>query len=96
VEAEMHDSQFSVERLAEAVNLGPRQLRRRLQALTRLSPSGYIRQLRLQRAVQLLEQQAGRISEVAYAVGFQNAEHFSRLFQQIYGVSPSQYKADRR
>ncbi len=95
VEAQMHDSHFSVERLADEVNMSPRQLRRRLRALTKLSPSGYIRTMRLQRAAQLLEQQAGRISEVAYAVGFHNAEHFSRLFQQVFGVAPSQYKADQ-
>ena len=91
VEAELHDRHFSVERLAEELHMSPRTLRRKLQALTRLSPSGYIRSMRLERAAQLLAQQAGRVSEVAHAVGFHSAPHFSRLFQQIYGVAPSHY-----
>ena len=68
-----------------------RQLDRRLRSLTRLSASGFIRKMRLERAAQLLVQQAGNVSEVAYAVGFQDVAHFSKLFHQTFGVSPSDY-----
>ena len=93
----MADSTFGVETMAEEVGLSRRQLRRKMQELTDLSPSGYIRMMRLERAAQLLEQQAGRVSEVAYAVGFGSAAHFSRLFHQVFGVPPSAYpvKADQ-
>lgn len=36
----------------------------------------------------------GWYRQVAYAVGYNDANHFSRLFKQIYGVSPSQYRTD--
>ncbi len=45
----------------------------------------YIQGQRLDRARQLLEQQAGNVSEVAYRVGFRDPRHFARLFQQKYG-----------
>ena len=91
VEAQMADSTFTVERLAHEVALSPRQLQRKLRALTRLSPRGFIRSMRLARAAQLLEQRAGNVSEVALAVGFQDEKYFSKLFRQTFGVSPSSY-----
>ncbi len=91
VEAHLANNNFGVDWLADEVALSPRQLRRRIQALTGLSAAGYIRTMRLQRAAQLLEQGAGNVSEVAYAVGFQKVSHFSKLFQQVFGVSPSKY-----
>ena len=60
-----------------------------MKELTKLTPAGYIRMMRLERAAQLLVQQAGNVSEVAYAVGFQDAYYFSRLFKQTFGLSPS-------
>jgi transcriptional regulator GlxA family with amidase domain len=82
-----------VDALAGAVGLSPRQLHRRVKELTGLTPGGYIRMMRLQRAEQLLRQQAGQVAEVAYAVGFNDAKYFSRLFRQTYGRAPSEYAA---
>ncbi|MFQ5570388.1 MAG: ATP-binding protein [Rhodothermales bacterium] len=94
VEAHMGNSNFGVEWLADEVGFSVRQLRRRLKAATRLSPGGYIRKMRLERARQLLAQQAGTVAEIAYAVGFQDPDYFSRLFKQTVGVSPSEYRTE--
>ncbi|MFQ5569295.1 MAG: two-component regulator propeller domain-containing protein [Rhodothermales bacterium] len=91
VEAHLEHSNFGVEWLADEVGLSPRQLQRRLRAMTSLSPAGFVRMMRLQRAAHLLEQQAGSVSEIAYAVGFQDPNYFSRLFRQTFGVPPSEY-----
>ncbi|NBC16673.1 MAG: response regulator [Bacteroidetes bacterium] len=93
VEDHLGDTTFSVEHLADAMHLSRRQLHRKLQALTDLSTVGFIRMMRLERAAQLLEQQAGNVSEIAYAVGFQDASYFSRVFRQAYGQTPSDYMA---
>ena len=90
VEANLGNSNFGAEWLADEVGLSPRQLRRKLKDLTDLSTAGYIRSMRLQRAAQLLEEQVGNVSEVAYAVGFQDPKHFSKLFRQVFGIAPSQ------
>lgn len=91
VEQHLGDGNFGVEWLADEVGLSPRQLGRRLKKATRLSPGGYIRMMRLHRAAYLLEQNAGFVSEVAYAVGFNDVKHFSRLFYQVYRLHPSEY-----
>jgi signal transduction histidine kinase/CheY-like chemotaxis protein len=91
IEKHLGNSNFGVEWLADEVALSARQLQRRLQASVRLSAAGLIRMMRLQRAAQLLERRAGTVSEIAYRVGFHDAEHFSRLFRQTYGLTPTQY-----
>ena len=93
IEAQMANSAFTVDVLADEMALSPRQLQRKLRALTRLSPSGLIRSMRLERAARLLEQRAGNVSEVALAVGFRDTKYFSRLFRQAFGVLPSAYVA---
>lgn len=95
VEEHMGDRDFDVARVADEVGVSPRQLRRKIRAITGLSPSGYVRTLRLQRAAQLLEKQVGGVSETAYMVGFDDAKYFSRLFKQVYGTLPSQYGNER-
>ena len=92
LEEHIDNPNFGTEWLAEEIGLSPRQLRRRIKELTNLSTTGFIRTLRLQRSAQLLEQQAGSVAEIAYAVGFNDPKYFSRLFRQIYGVSPSEYR----
>ena len=94
VEQHIDNPNFGTDWLADEIGLSPRQLRRRIKALTRLSATGFIRTLRLQRAAQLITQEAGTIAEIAYAVGFNDPKYFSRLFRQVYGVSPSEYEAD--
>lgn len=91
VEAHMGERGFEVPQVADEVGMSPRQFRRKIRALTGLSAAGFVRTLRLQRAAQLIEKQAGTISEIAYRVGFQDAKYFSRLFRQAYGVLPSDY-----
>ena len=93
-ESHIGDSNFTVDWLADELGVSARQLRRKLRELLNLSPGGYIRMIRLQRAAQFLEQRAGNISEIAYKVGFNDPKYFSRLFHQAFGVAPSEYSEE--
>lgn len=90
-EAHLGDAGFGVDRLAEEVGLSRRQLGRRLREALDMSPGAFLRELRLGRAAQLLNQASGTVSEVAYAVGYRDPEHFSKQFRKHYGVVPSAY-----
>ena len=57
-----------------------------------MSISDYITQIRLEKAVELLAQSNVPIYEIAYSVGYSDANYFSRLFSKIYGIPPSQYR----
>jgi len=57
-----------------------------------ISPSRYLLQYRMQRAVSLLLQAEHSISEVAAAVGIPELAHFYKAFKAFYGVTPKKYK----
>ncbi len=85
-EIDNHD--FSVEQLAERVFLSRSQLFRKVKAITNLTPNEYIRNFRLHRAMDMLQQQSATVAEVAYEVGFQTPSYFSKCFQEQFGISP--------
>lgn len=91
VEANIGNSFFSVEMLAEEVNLSRAQLFRKLKALINTSPRELINDIRLQRAAQLIQAKTDNVSRIGYAVGFSEQSYFSKRFRKKYGVSPSEY-----
>ena len=95
IEAHLADDSFTVERLATDVAQSRGNLHRRLRDLVGESPSDLIRRVRLERAAQLLESNAGSVAEVAYAVGFKSVAHFSNAFNEMHGVRPSVWRASR-
>ncbi len=91
IEARISDVQLGVVTLAEEVGLSRAQLYRKVIALTGISVNEFIRKLRLQKGAQLLEQNSGTVSQVAYEVGFTNPSYFSKCFKEHFGVLPSEY-----
>lgn len=57
-----------------------------------LSFGEYIRKLRIEKAVQLLETSTYSLTEIAYLTGFSDQSHFNRIFKKIMGVQPSVYR----
>jgi signal transduction histidine kinase/DNA-binding response OmpR family regulator/ligand-binding sensor domain-containing protein len=92
IEAHFEDENFNVEKLAEESNMSVSQLNRKLNALVSQPPGQLIRSLRLQRAADLLKQNAGSVAEICYKVGFNDQAYFSRSFKKQFGCSPSDYK----
>ena len=85
------NNQFRVEDLAKQMNYSRRQIERIIKKLTGLTPAGFIREIRLQKARQLLEnRQFATIAEVRYEIGMDNASHFSKIFQDRFGIKPSE------
>lgn len=90
VEASMDDEGFSVVELGAQLGLSRSQLHRKLSALTGLAPNEVIRNMRLERARQLLEKKALTVSEAAYACGFSSPAYFSKCFKDYFGMSPGE------
>ena len=86
-----NDGQFHVEDLARRVGKSKSQLYRTLTALTGYSPKEFVKDFRLRKASELLEARQGNVSEVAFEAGFSSAAHFSKSFQERFGVLPSTY-----
>lgn len=92
IEAQIEDETFSVEKLARELGMSRTQLHRKLNALTGESSSHFIRSIRLQRAADLLRQNVGNITEIAFMVGFSSQPYFTKCFQKYYGMSPKRFQ----
>jgi len=88
VQPRIDDSKLSVSDLCASVNLSNTHLNRKLKALTGKTPSQFIRSIRLQKALELLQTTDQNISEIAYNVGFNDPNYFSRSFSEEFGFSP--------
>jgi len=92
IEKNISNEKFSVEILSEEIGLSRAQLHRKVKAITNQSPSEFIRNFRLQRAAELLKQDAGNIAEISYQVGFSSQAYFTKTFQEVYGQTPLDFK----
>ena len=92
IEENISNPRFNVEEFRKEMYMSRMQLFRKIHALTNRSPSAFIRTMRLRRATQLLDQNFGNITEVAYEVGFNNLSYFAKCFRELYGISPSHYQ----
>ncbi|MFZ5518590.1 MAG: response regulator [Candidatus Zhuqueibacterota bacterium] len=91
IEENIHDSDFGVESLSQAVRMNRVQLYRKIKSLTNQTVNDFIRILRLKRAAQLLEQSNLTVTEIAYEVGFSDSSNFARDFRKHFGKPPSAY-----
>ncbi len=89
LEANYKDKNFTLPQLCLSVNMSRSQLFRKLKALIDQSPSQFIRKYRLNKAKNLIETSDLNISEVSWEVGFNSPAHFSRVFHEEFGHSPS-------
>ncbi|MBQ5451607.1 MAG: DNA-binding response regulator, partial [Bacteroidales bacterium] len=85
------DPDFNVTALAENVGISRVQLHRKLKDFAGINASNLIRNIRLEQAGRMLSETSNTISEIAYAVGFNNVGHFSKVFKQHFGISPKDY-----
>jgi transcriptional regulator GlxA family with amidase domain len=93
VEENMEEETFQVEDIGRQIGLSRSQLQRKLSALLDCSPAAYLRRVRLERAKQLLEKNAGTVSEICFQVGYGNVSAFARAFRETFGKSPSAVRA---
>jgi DNA-binding response OmpR family regulator len=96
LDQQSNDELFDVEALAAGMGMSRAHLHRRIKETLDLPPSEVIIRFRLERAARMLEQQAGNVGEVAYAVGFKNLSHFVKRFRNHYGETPAVYAATRQ
>ena len=93
INAHIDDPDLNVEKLASEVGVSRAHLHRKMKDLIGLTPSDYIRNIRLKRACELLKRHDIEVTQVAYKIGFTSQPHFSSHFKRYTGFSPSEYRA---
>ena len=83
---------IDMDKIALSFKMGESQLKRKIQTLTGKNVSAYIIQLRMEKAMRLLQESSPEtlISTIAEQCGFLDVAYFSRVFRQYYGMTPSQ------
>ena len=92
VEKNISNTDLSVEHMSHELGMSRVKLYRRTLSVTGMTPSEFIRLIRLRHAEQLLVKSQLSISEIAYNTGFSSQRYFSKCFKELYGCIPSEYK----
>jgi TolB-like protein/AraC-like DNA-binding protein len=88
----LRDENFSVEQLADKAGMSRTTLHRKIKEMKKVSVSRFIREIRLQKAMELLKNGEGTVAEIAYQVGFGSPTYFIKCFHDHYGVPPGEIK----
>lgn len=91
IEGHLADEAYDFDTFAVEMSTSKSTLHRKLKSLTGLSPGEFIRNVRMKHAAQMMKNNIGNISEIAYAVGFNDPKYFSRCFKIEYGMTPKEY-----
>ncbi|MDY8135097.1 hybrid sensor histidine kinase/response regulator transcription factor [Aquimarina sp. 2201CG5-10] len=90
VQDHLDNDQFGVPQLADHLHISRVHLFRKIKNLTGMSPTKFIRTIKLQRAKELLKNNEFTIAEIAYQIGFKDPAYFTRVYVEEFGVTPTQ------
>ncbi|SHE89287.1 hybrid sensor histidine kinase/response regulator transcription factor [Dysgonomonas macrotermitis] len=92
IEENISNSEYSIEDLSNDMAMSRTTFYRKINSITGLTPTDFVRNIRLKKAAELLKRQELTIAEVAYNVGFSTPAYFTQAFKKEFGMLPSQFK----
>lgn len=90
-EREWRNTTLNVDDFSKCLGYSKSQLYRKMVSITGKSPNSFIKEYRLNKALQLLNKKNENVSEIAFETGFNTPAYFSKCFQKAYGTLPSVY-----
>ena len=87
-----NDPQLDVGVFGKQVGLSRSQFYRKLSSITGKSPNDFIKDFRLEKALQMIENQSGNVAQIALEAGFNSPSYFARCFHKRFGILPSDIK----
>lgn len=92
VDENLQNPDFKIDDLAETMNMSRAVFYRKIKTFTGASPIDLVKEMRLKRALELLDADTYSLSEVAYQSGFSSPQYFSRVFKEQMQCTPNEYK----
>ncbi len=92
IQEEISNENLKTKDICHRLHISRSQLHQKVKALTGMSTSIFIRQVRLLSAKEMLIKTEKNISEIAYSVGFKDPNYFTRVFNREFGSSPTQVR----
>ena len=91
IEENLHNSDYNIDAIAETLGLSRSAFFKKLKSLTGLAPVDLIKEIRLNKSIELLKNTDMTISEVAFAVGFKEAGYYGKCFRKKYNQTPTEF-----
>jgi AraC-like DNA-binding protein len=92
--ANLSDEKFNVEELIRGSGISSSSIHRKVRSISHKSVSQFIREIRLQRAMEMLQNNIGTVSEVAFMTGFGSPTYFNKCFHEFFGYPPGKVKRE--
>jgi len=96
IEEHMTDPEFSIDNLLPHFNFGRTVFYKKMKGISGYSPKDFVRIIRMKKAGKLLADSSVTVSEVAFEVGFSDANYFSRQFKKHFGENPSEFQKKQK
>lgn len=90
MEANLENESFGVSELARYMGMSRSNLHRKVNSILNISASQYIREFRLEKAKELLQETSFTVSEITWKVGFGSISYFIKCFREHFGYTPGE------
>lgn len=90
------NSNITIKGIAREIGISRVHLHRKLKELTNQSTRDFIRNVRLQKAAEIMRQTRINVAEVSDMVGFKNPNNFATAFKEMFGRTPTEYMAEHQ
>lgn len=91
IEEHLAEPDFDLDMFSGKLSMSKSSLYRKIKSLTGMSPVEFTKNIRLKHACQMLNKQAGNVSDIAYSVGFADPKYFTSCFKAEFGMTPTEY-----
>ncbi|KAA3952258.1 response regulator [Bacteroides ovatus] len=95
MEEQMDNAELTIDEFAEQLMLSRTIFYRKLKSIVGLTPVDFIREIRIKRAVQLIDSDEYNFSQVAYMTGFNDPKYFSKCFKKVIGITRQNTKREK-
>ncbi len=96
IEERIGDENLKIDDMAEAVGMGRTVFYGKIKAIVGMAPSDFLRTLRMQRAEELIVRSNLTFSQVSFSIGFSDPKYFTKCFKKETGMTPSEYRKQKR
>jgi DNA-binding response OmpR family regulator len=96
IEENLDNSDFNIDSIADNLGISRSAFFKKLKSLTGLAPVDTIKEVRLTKSIELLQNTDMTVSEIAFAVGFKESGYYGKCFRKKYGQTPTEYMSKYR
>jgi signal transduction histidine kinase/DNA-binding response OmpR family regulator/ligand-binding sensor domain-containing protein len=96
IEENLQNSDFNIDAIAETLGLSRSAFFKKLKSLTGLAPVDLIKEIRLNKSIELLKNTDMTVSEIAFEVGFKEAGYYGKCFRKKYNQTPTEFMSKYR